>query len=455
MSTPRQTSARILVLVLTTWSIGSCSNEINAPRASDAGAIIAHASDGGGGSSGKTEPRGFIPCTDGFAGPYPCRNVDLMSLVPTNELCAGGSGADLWGWSDRLDGREYAIQSHGSATSFVDITEPSQPVLLGCLPAPTANFLWRDVEVYGDHAYIVGDAPPTNTNTHGVQVFDLRQLRDVPRPVLTPVLFKETARYGTSRIHTLTINPATATAYLASSSACGRTLELLDLRVPAAPRGLGCLEMRHPTTGATIRTHEAHCVIYSGPDTRYQGREICFFANESVLHVMDVTDKTMDPATGKITGAVELAAILYPGLRYVHQGWLAHGQRFFVLGDELDEIENAPPLQPTKTHLFDIADLRNPKTLEPLLHATNCIDHQLYVRGPTLYETNYSCGLRVFDIRGLGSRPPVEVGYFDTHPADDEPVFHGTWGNYPFFKSGNVIVSDMEQGLFVLRPQLP
>lgn len=435
--------------------LAGCAGDAVTPQAPEPGAALEHRTDEGGSSSPtKTEPMGFASCTDGFAGPFPCQNVDLMALLPTNELCAGGTAGDLWGWTDQRDAREYAIQSHGSSTSFVDVTEPSNPVLLGCLPAPSANFLWRDVEVYADHAYITGDAPFTSTNTHGVQIFDLRQLRDIPRPVLTPLLFTETARYGASRIHTITVNAERGTGYLAASSRCGRTLEIVDLSTPANPSFLGCLQMFHPEDGSRVTTHEAHCVVYSGPDTRYHGREICFLANESALHVMDVTDKTVD-ANGKITGAVQLAALVYPGLRYAHQGWLAHDQRYFLLGDELDEVENAPPVQNTKTHLFDMADLRNPRVLNPHVHATRCIDHQLFVRGPMLYQTNYTCGLRVLDARRVGEGTLQEVAFFDTAPSDDEAVFSGAWGSYPYFKSGNVIVSDIELGLFVLRPQLP
>src|SRR6185369_9060973 len=40
------------------------------------------------------------------------------------------------------------------------------------------------------------------------------------------------------------------------------------------------------------------------------------------------------------------------------------------------------------------------------------------------------------------------------YPADDVPSFNGAWSNYPFFASGVVVVSGIEQGLFVLRPIL-
>jgi hypothetical protein len=44
----------------------------------------------------------------------------------------------------------------------------------------------------------------------------------------------------------------------------------------------------------------------------------------------------------------------------------------------------------------------------------------------------------------------VEAGYFDTFPAHNDPGFDGAWTAYPFFPSGTVIVSDRDDGLFVL-----
>ena len=52
---------------------------------------------------------GFTPCTSGMAGPFPCRNVDLLSYLPLNEIGGNPSGDgsnDIWGWADPLAGQE-------------------------------------------------------------------------------------------------------------------------------------------------------------------------------------------------------------------------------------------------------------------------------------------------------------------------------------------------------------
>ena len=121
-------------------------------------------------------------CSGGMAGTYPCNNVDLMSFLALADI-GGGSGNDIWGWTDSLTGKEYAIMGRTNGTSFVDISDPNNPVYLGNLPPHAADSSWRDIKVYADHAFMV-----TEANNSGMQVFDLTQLRTVPSP---PATFSE------------------------------------------------------------------------------------------------------------------------------------------------------------------------------------------------------------------------------------------------------------------------
>src|SRR5690606_38153284 len=151
------------------------------------------------------------PCEGGRAAGYPCRSVDLLSFLPIPRIGGGPQTRlnDIWGWTDPETGREYALVGRSDGTAFVDVTDPGRPVYLGGLPLtqlarPTP---WRDVKVYADHAFIVADA----AGTHGMQVFDLRRLRDVADP---PVVFDETNLYfGFEEAHNIAINEATGYAY--------------------------------------------------------------------------------------------------------------------------------------------------------------------------------------------------------------------------------------------------
>ena len=398
-----------------------------------------------------------VSCMAGFAGPYPCQNVDLKAFLPTNALI-GGTGSDIWGWTDPLTGKEYAIQGHGaavptstnSATTFTDISDPENPIYLGFLPAPAINLLWRDVKVYQNHAYIVGDA---NVDTdHGVEIFDLTQLRGLNGT--PPVMFAATSVYhGTAtqnvgNAHNIWINEESGFLYVVASSSCGGGMHVANLALdPANPQFVSCIDTIG-LSGQPLNVHDAQCVVYRGPDSEHFGKEICFNANEDELHVVDVNDKS---------SPVVLAKRVYEGLGYVHQGTLTEDHAYFLSNDELDELNALTAAAPHNTHtyLWDIRDLDNPVQMPTFVGSSAAIDHNMYVRGQYLFQTNYTAGLRIIDIFDVANANLSEIAFFDTHPADNATTFAGTWSNYAFFPSGTVVASNIEDGLYVLEPNLP
>jgi choice-of-anchor B domain-containing protein len=368
-----------------------------------------------------------IPCVGGFAGTYPCNKVDLMAFLPLGDI-GGGSGNDIWGWTDPLDGKEYALMGRSSGTSFVDISDPENPIYLGNLPTHSSNSLWRDIKVYNNHAFIVSEA-----SGHGMQVFDLTELRSVVNP---PITFNETAHYaGFSNSHNIAINEASGFAYAVGTNTCSGGLHMIDISNPLNPTSAGCYS-------GDAYTHDTQCVIYNGPDAEHQGKEVCFSSNEDTLTIVDVSNKNTP---------VMLSRTTYPGVSYTHQGWLTEDHVYFLLDDEGDEMSHG---HNTRTYLWNLNNLDVPLLIGNYTATTPAIDHNLYVKGNYVYQSNYRAGLRILDISGIGGGTLEEKGFFDIYPANDDPNFNGSWSNYPYFDSGIVIVSGIEQGLFVLRPQL-
>jgi len=106
-----------------------------------------------------------ISCVDGFAGEYPCLNVDLLSFSNFTTLGSNATntnGNDIWGWSN--SGRDFAIVCLTHGTSFVEITDPLNPLTIGFLPTTSTPSTWRDAKVYKDYAFIVSEA-----SNHGMQ----------------------------------------------------------------------------------------------------------------------------------------------------------------------------------------------------------------------------------------------------------------------------------------------
>lgn len=92
-------------------------------------------------------PQQNTPCQDGKAGEYECSNVDLLAFVPLQTLGSTGDGNDIWGWTDPQTQREYAMCGCTDGTSFVDVTEPTAPQVLGFLRTHTVSSTWRDIKV--------------------------------------------------------------------------------------------------------------------------------------------------------------------------------------------------------------------------------------------------------------------------------------------------------------------
>ncbi|MEX1050847.1 MAG: choice-of-anchor B family protein, partial [Gemmatimonadales bacterium] len=379
-----------------------------------------------------------VSCADGEAGGFRCSNVDMQAFL-TIEALGGRPGervSDIWGWSDPATGREYALVGRTSAMVMVDVTDATSPRVVGEMPANPSGA--RDIKVYRNHAFLTGDG----AGQHGLMVFDLTRLRGVTG---APVTFApDTVYRGIASAHNLAIDTVHAVAIPVSVSGggetCGGGLHLVDISNPRAPTFAGCYT---DTEGliAPGRTHDVQCVRYHGPDQAHQGRNICFASNETALRIVDVTDRA-NPAP--------LSAGRYPGAAYIHQGWLTDDHRFFYLNDELDELVGTT--ERTRTMIWDVSDLDDPVMVGTYLGPDGATDHNLFIKGNRMYQANYQAGFRVIDISDPVA--PREVGFFDTTPYDGNPGgFYGAWTAYPFFPSGNVIVSSMQEGLFVLRPR--
>ena len=381
-----------------------------------------------------------VLCADGHADRFECSDVDLLAFLPLSELglspgsrALAGGITDVWGWTDPETRREYALVARMGGAAVVDVTEPSLPVYVGLLAVEGGTA--QDIKVYADHAFFIGAG-----NT-GMPVFDLRRLRGVRE---FPVTLAADARYdGIASAHNLVIDTQSGFAFPVGASGggdtCGGGLHMIDIRNPVTPAFAGCYTDTEGLVWAG-RTHDAQCVEYSGPDSDFRGRQICFASNETALRIVDVTDKE---------NPMPVASATYPGMAYIHQGWLTEDQRYYYMNDELDELTGLA--ERTRTLIWDVAELDDPILVAEHFGSTSATDHNLYIKGDRMYQANYQAGLRVLDISNPES--PEEIGFFDTTPYEgNPPTMAGAWTAYPFFESGTLVVSSTQEGLFLLRP---
>lgn len=454
---------------------------------------------GCGGPSG-TEPPDPRDCLDGLANElYPCSNVNFRAFVSLEQMGESDQRAnDIWGWTDPATGREYALLGLTDGVAIFDVSDASDPVYVAKLPEPErivprdlfaeaggstgadvqagavsgglelggtalnggaggyglpvfdyhddqdssgkGAAAWRDIKTYRNTMYVVSDE-----QGRGMQVFDLEQLRNMDKAEL-PVTLVHDFHYDLfGNAHNIAINERSGFAYVIGSYRGGTCasnggLHMIDIRDRLNPVYAGCHV--ETTAGGYIRAgyiHDTQCVTYDGPDADHRGKEICMSSAERRLLISDVTDKS-NPVT--------VAVYQYPGNHYAHQAWLTEDHRTLFLNDELDELQDG---HDTRTYLIDVSDLDNPRFLGYKQQDTPSIDHNLYIRGDRMYQANYMAGLRVFDVSDPTPSGVELHGFFDTTPNLTEREFQGTWSVFPWFTDGKVVLSDIEQGLFVVE----
>ncbi len=364
------------------------------------------------------------PCTGGLADIYPCSDYDLLLHIPPSFFTASEAN-DSWGWTDPSTGNEYVLLGLENGTAFIDITNPSEAIYLGILKTATSTSAWRDIKVYNNHAFIVSEA-----DNHGMQVFDLTRLRNVTNP---PKTFSSDANYNEfGHAHNIVINEDTGFAYAVGTDTYSGGPHFINIQDPKNPTAAGGYS-------ADGMTHDAQVVSYNGPDSDYTGKEIYVGSNEDEVVILDVTDKNNPKRISKF---------VYPNVGYTHQGWFTEDHRYFIVGDELDELNFG---NNTKTLVFDFTNLDRPKLQFSYTGTTSAIDHNGYVKDNLFYLASYTAGIRVIDISGISGSSITEIGFFDSFPSNDSPVFNGVWNVYPFFESGNIVISDISGGLFIVK----
>ncbi len=369
------------------------------------------------------------PCVDGFAGIYPCQNVDLLYHAGIESM-AGASTNEIWGWTDSLYQKDYVIVGLSTGVRFYDISNPVQPIFLGSLPTHTSNSIWRTFRHVNNYLFIGSEA-----SNHGMQVFDLTRLRNVTNP---PVLFFEDDHYaGFGKCHTLTTIPGHPYVYACGTNTYSGGLHVVNVSNPLAPVIAGGFS-------EDGYIHEAQILEYHGPDADYNNRIIAFCysgSNPPVLTIVDVTD----PLDMNI-----ISTTPYPNSSYCHQGWLTEDGGYVLMDDETDE--NNGLFTQTRTVMLDVHDLDAPQFMGNHLGNTAAIDHNQYIKGNLAYQSNYTAGLQILDVSNIADTSLNLVAFFDHYPVSNATSFDGEWMNYPYFSSGVVAVTDIDNGFFLLRP---
>lgn len=384
-------------------------------------------------------------CVRGFSGDHACNNIDLLAHLPLNSFSTKPKKAnDVWGHIDLNSAKEYAIIGLDNGISIVDVSIPVEPNVITTLASQTTG--WRDIKIYQfyntglakwqSYAYVTAD----NASV-GIMILDLNQL-----PNTVTVASHSTADISAHNIHLSNVDYSTGVTltglqpylHIAGSNYNGGGFNSYSLEDPTHLNSVykptsDRSQYTHDTSSMVIKDQRKNSQCVNGSDHC----EVMFDFNENDFQLWDKTNNEQPH---------KLSTTTYDNISYVHSGWYSEDKLMMLVHDELDEQNNGLN---TTLRLFDLTNLSAPSLLSIWTGSTRAIDHNGYVRGNRYYMSNYERGMTVLDL----SDPlqPTEVGFFDTYPLSDKTTFNGAWGVYPFLPSGNILVSDINSGLYVLK----
>ncbi|MBK8505420.1 MAG: choice-of-anchor B family protein [Saprospiraceae bacterium] len=317
--------------------------------------------------------------------------------------------SDIWGYTSE-NGTEFAILGTGIGTAIYELSDPANPTLVSLVPGTLSR--WRDFKTYGHYIFGVAD--------EGADGLLIINMADAPdniqwsfwRPTLT--IGSDQPR-TLDKCHNLYID--STFVFLAGCNLHGGGILILDLST----------DPEQPDFIATGDRRYAH-------DVFVQNNRMYTSDLGSGCVIVDITDIN-NPQT---------IVSQETSLDFTHNAWVSEDGSFLFTTDErtdafidaydirnTDEILRLDQYQPSAT-------VRNP-----------VIPHNVHYLNGYLIISYYVDGVKIVDAHQPDNL--VEVGSYDTYRFRDDG-FHGAWGAFPFLPSGLILVSDIESGLYVLRP---
>ncbi len=332
-------------------------------------------------------------------------NLELQANVTYQDRLS-----DIWGYTDSL-GREYALVCLRGGIAIENITDPTSPERIIIIEGPRST--WRDAKTFGQFAYFI------NETSGGLQIINLKNLPEAPDSTdsyfWAPVL-PELGMLNTC--HNIYIDEATGYGFLAGCNVNNGGIIILDLFTdPGNPIFV--------SAAAPVYAHD----VYTRGDFIYSSDIF-----DGAFAIQDMSNKD----------SIFTISNQFTPLVFTHNAWLSDDSNVLFT---TDERQNAP------VAAYDISDMENIQLLDEFrpLNSLNSglIPHNVHVENDFLVTSYYTEGVIITD----ANRPEnlIEVGNYDTFKGDNGS-FNGVWGAFPFFDSGTILGSDIDNGLFVLKP---
>ena len=328
-------------------------------------------------------------------------NTILLSHVNYQQLHQANLN-DVWGYVDET-GKEYAIVGTTEGTSILDVSDPTSPIEIFWIAGSSS--IWRDPCVHGDYAYVTTEA------NDGLLIIDLSPLPS--SSVLPTSTYFGTTTPQLLSAHTCFVDE-NGFAYVFGSNRGNGGALILDVQTnPMQPTEVGFFDNWYVHDG------------FVRNDTMFLAH-----ISDGFVSLVDVSYKANPILLGTKNTPNNFSHNIWPS---------DDGQTVFTT----DEVSGA------FLAAYNISDPQNIVEIDRIQNSPGqgVIPHNAHVRGNHLISSYYSDGIVVHDITYPDNM--VKVAEFDTYPTQTSG-FDGCWGVYPFLPSGNLLASDITEGLFII-----
>lgn len=351
-----------------------------------------------------------------------------IDTIPNSNYPAYGGALDnkfneVWGYV--RNSREYAFIGSTLGTHIFDVTDAVNSEEILFVPGRVSDSLvvHRDFHDYKDYLYIVADE-----GNSSLQILDLRFLPDS-----APVVYDSDSIIKTS--HNIFIDRQAGLLYTCGGralrhntlfpSVTGNDFSVISLEDPTNPKMLINCKYDLPFWNTIGYVHD----VYVEDSIAY-----CHAGTEGFF-IVDFSDTSNVQLIGSLTQYIQQG--------YNHSGWLHQNGTIYAMADETWGMD---------IKILDVSDFNNIEVIDTIGSNVNnslSIVHNLIFREDYLFVSHFVDGLYIFDLSDINDIKLA--GFYDT---STEPhafeKWQGAWGVYPFLSSSKVLISDMENGLWVL-----
>lgn len=332
-------------------------------------------------------------------------NINLLYQWSVDTLIGSEAFDNVYNevWGVVVDDREYAIIGSTAGTHFFDVTNPSIASEIAFVAGRVVGdeIIHRDYHDYQNYLYAVSDE-----GLSSLQIIDISTLPDS-----VSVVYDSSDLFY--RSHNIFIDTAKARLYTTNG-------DIYTLENPIDPKFL--------YNTSLLSSHD----VYVENDTAYINTGTLGFV------IVDFSQTTLENQSHEVIGTLPT----YPDQGYNHSGWITPDGNYYAMADETWGM---------RMKMLDISDFSNIEVVALFGSGVdeNSIPHNQIINGNYLYTAYYHDGFYVHDISDPFT--PILIGYYDTFEPDHHESYMGAWGVYPFLPSGNILISDMQTGLYLFE----